>query len=194
MGLSQTIDYLSLWNKFIKDGNQTALSIIYMDYYDVLFNYGSKYTKDTQIIEDSIQNIFSNFLKVRKNLGEVHNLSGYILISFRRQLFLDIKNHKKLFLPENLSDDHFNYFADQEQDITDREENDRINMIVKRCIRNLTPKQQEIIYLHFECELSYEDLSGMFDITVESCYKTVYRSIKLIREEAEKILFRVRNN
>lgn len=189
MGSSKSIDYLILWKKFLKDGSQTALSSIYMDHYDLLFKFGLKHTKDIQIIEDSIQNVFSNFLKVRKSLGEIYNLPGYLIITFRRQLFLDIKKQKKLFLMEHLSDNQFDYFNSPEQEMSDREEKDQMHMIVKQCISNLTPKQQEIIYLHFDCELSYEDISAMLDITVESCYKTVCRSIKSIRIEAEKNLY-----
>ena len=189
MGSSKSIDYLILWKKFLKDCSQTALSSIYMDHYDLLFKFGLKHIKDIQIIEDSIQNVFSNFLKVRKSLGEIYNLPGYLIITFRRQLFLDIKKQKKLFLMEHLPDDQFNYFNNPEQEMSDREEKDRMHMIVKQCISNLTQKQQEIIYLNFDCELSYKDISAMLDITVESCYKIVCRSIKSIREEAEKNLY-----
>jgi hypothetical protein len=66
MKLPQNRDYPAFWVQFVKKGSQAALSMIYLDHYDLLFNYGLKYTKEISLIEDSIQNVFSYFLKVRK--------------------------------------------------------------------------------------------------------------------------------
>lgn len=185
---SQDRNYRAFWKKFIKEGSQEALSVIYFNHFDLLFTFGLKYTSDRQTIEDSIQNIFSYFLKVRKSLGPVNNIPGFLLKCFRRQLFIELKKQKKLLLTENFPEDHFNYSNSPEQDFIDHEEYDHLRTVVNQCITNLTVKQQEIIYLRFECELSYEDIANILEITVESCHKSVYRSINAIRIEAEKIL------
>lgn len=158
-----------------------------MDHYDLLFNYGLKYTKETSLIEDSIQNVFSYFLKVRKSLNPVHNLTGYLLKTFRRQLFHDLKEQKKLSLCDQLPEDNFNYYISPEEEISDKEEQDQVQLIVKKCISNLSVKQQEIIYLRFECGLPYREISDILDLTVESCHTTIYRAIVEIRTKAEKI-------
>ncbi|MEI8049541.1 MAG: sigma-70 family RNA polymerase sigma factor [Bacteroidota bacterium] len=180
-------NYCTNWENFISHGDREALSLIYFDHYDLLFNFGLKHTSDTQIIEDSIQNTFSYFLKVRKKLGLVSNVAGYLFISFRRQLFLDLKIQKKLLHNEKLSEKHFAYFNNPEQDQSDLEEENQLRMVVKECIGKLSAKQQELIYLKYECDLTYEDISALLDITVESCHKSMYRSIKAIRTEAQKI-------
>jgi len=185
---SKVQNYSLFWKKFITEGSQEALSLIYFNHFDLLFNFGLKYTSDRQTIEDSIQNIFSYFLKNRKSLGPVNNIPGYLLTCFRRQLFIELKKQKKLFLIENFPEDHFNFYNSPEQDLIDHEEDNQLRTVVNQCISNLTVKQQEIIYLRFECELSYEDIAKILEITVESCYKLVYRSINAIRIEAEKIL------
>jgi RNA polymerase sigma factor (sigma-70 family) len=180
-------NYSPMWESFITQDNREALSSIYFDHYDLLLNFGLKHTTDQQIIEDSIQNTFGYFLKVRKKLGMVKNVPGYLFMSFRRQLFLDLKKQKKSFFREQLSDNHFDYFSNPEQDMSDQEDENQLRRIVKECIAKLPAKQQEIIYLRYECDLSYEDISVMLDITVESCHKSVYRAIKSIRVDAEKI-------
>lgn len=185
---SQDRNYSSFWKKFITEGSQEALSLIYFNHFDLLFNFGLKYTSDSQTVEDSIQNIFSYFLKVRKSLGPVNNIPGFLLKCFRRQLFIELKKQKKLLLTETFPEDHLNYSNSPEQDFIDQEEADQLRTVIKQCISNLTGKQQEIIYLRFECELSYEDIANILEITVESCHKSVYRSINAIRIEAEKNL------
>lgn len=177
-----------LWDKFRLENNPNALSVIYFECYDILFNYGLKITNDRHIVEDSIQNLFSNLLKTRKNLGLVNNVVGYLLKSFRHQLVLDLKSHKKLIYTETQIEDSFNYFESPEQVIINQEDSDQIDSIMKICIGKLNPKQQEIIFLRFEHELSYEEISSILGLTVESCHTTIYRTIKSIRTEAQKLI------
>jgi RNA polymerase sigma factor (sigma-70 family) len=180
-------NYSAIWESFIAHDNREALSCIYFDHYDLLFNFGLKHTNDRQIVEDSIQNTFSYLLKARKRLGLVKNVPGYLFISFRRQLLLDLKKQKKSLLTQKLLNDNFEYFSNPEQEVADQEDENQLRSVVRECIRNLSAKQQEIIYLRFDCNLSYEDISDMLEITVESCHKSIYRSIKTIRAEAQNI-------
>lgn len=181
-------DYCAFWEKFVSEGSQEALSQIYFDHFDLLFSYGLKYTSDRQTIEDSIQNIFAYFLKVRKSLTPVNNIRGFLLKCFRRQLFLELKKQKRFFQTEDSLENSLNYSNSPEQDRIDNEEADDLQVVVNKCISNLTSKQQEIIYLRFTCELPYNEISNILQINVESCHKMVYRSIKAIRLEAEKTI------
>ena len=176
------------WNEFIHDGNLDALSKIYYHYYDQLFTYGHKHSSNKQLIEDTIQNIFLNLIKFRKNIGHVKNITGYLISSFRRQLFLDLEEQKRTVLTGQLPEESFDYFKNTGQDISDKENFEQILSTIKQCIGTLTDKQQEIIFLRFESGISYEEISEMLHISVDSCYKSVYRSVKTIRSEVEKIL------
>lgn len=175
------------WNQFILEGNMDALSRIYFHCYDLLFTYGLKHTADKQVVENTIQNVFMNLITLRKSIGDVKNLTGYLICTFRRQLFLELNKQKKTILTEKLPEEQFDFFKSPEQDISDKEDLEQLHVIIKQCIGNLTNKQQEIIYLRFESGISYEEISEMLHISVDSCYKLVYRSIKTIRSEVGKI-------
>jgi len=175
------------WNQFILEGNMDALSRIYFHCYDLLFTYGLKHTADKQVVENTIQNVFMNLITLRKSIGDVKNLTGYLICTFRRQLFLELNKQKKTILTEKLPEEQFDFFKSPEQDISDKEDEKQLHVIIKQCIGNLTNKQQEIIYLRFESGISYEEISEMLHISVDSCYKLVYRSIKTIRSEVGKI-------
>lgn len=176
-----------VWNQFILEGNMDALSRIYFHCYDLLFTYGLKHTADKQVVENTIQNVFMNLITLRKSIGDVKNLTGYLICTFRRQLFLELNKQKKTILTEKLPEEQFDFFKSPEQDISDKEDLEQLHVIIKQCIGNLTNKQQEIIYLRFESGISYEEISEMLHISVDSCYKLVYRSIKTIRSEVGKI-------
>ena len=186
MPVSQNNDYAKLWEMFVSQNNQEALSVIYKNHFDLLYNFGFKYTSDKEVIENSIQNIFVYFLKIRKKLGPVNNVSGYLMQSFRRQLFLELKKGKKNILFETFPEEYFNYDNVRKENEED-EKKDHLYQIVMKIIENLNPKQKEIINLRFIYGLNYKEISSMLDISVDSCYKSVYRSVIAIRYEAEKI-------
>jgi len=179
---------IEIWNKFILDGNTDALSQIYFHYYDCLFDYGLRHSTDKQLVEDAIQNVFINIIKFRENIGSVKNLTGYLISTFRRQLYLDLNRQKKTILTEQFPEEHFDYFRCPEQDLSDVENKERLYSTMEQCIGKLTDKQREIIFLRFEREISYEEIAQVLNISVESCYKSSYRSIKIIRSEVEKVL------
>jgi RNA polymerase sigma factor (sigma-70 family) len=188
MKVLKSNDQIDVWNQFILNGNMDALSRIYFHCYDLLFTYGMKYTSDKLVVEDTIQNVFMNFIKFRESIGDVKNLSGYLISTFRRQLFLDLNKQKKTIPTEQLPEEQFDFFLSNEQGISDKEDMERIHLTIKQCIGKLTVKQQEIIFLRFESEISYEEIAVILNISIDSCYKSVYRSIKTIRSEVEKIL------
>ncbi len=175
------------WNRFIQEGNLDALSQVYYSSYDLLFNYGLRLTPDKQLIEDAIQNIFLSVIKSRKSMGDVKNPTGYLVSSFRHQLFADINKQSKTVLSGDFSDDQFDYFKSPDLEPSDKEKFEILHSAVKECIARLTPKQQEILFLRFETGISYEEISALLRISVESCYKSVYRSVRIVRDEVAKL-------
>lgn len=181
-------ELIEFWDQFISDDNLNSLSKVYFHFYDHLFDYGMRLTSDKQAVEDAIQSSFMNIIKARENIGDVKNLPGYLISTFRRQLIQDLNRQKKLIPTESLPEEHFDYFKNSHSTILDEEDLEKVYSTVKQCIDRLTEKQKEIIYLRFEREISYEEISEMLSITVDSCYKSVYRTINIIRTEVEKIL------
>ena len=183
-GLDNT-DYHAIWELFIATGNKEAIGKIYFSHYDLLYNFGLKYTNDHGIIEDAIQNIFGYFLKSRK-LSPVKNLRGYLIQSFRHQLLLDLKKREKIFYLSNSEVVNNDCHQPEVNEIFEQEMSRRTLEKLDLCIENLTAKQKEIIYLRFQCELSYAEIARILDIAVDSCQKNVYRALKALREDFEK--------
>lgn len=186
MNPKENQEHLALWNKFVTSADQKAFTEIYLYYYDLLFNYGLRFANDQAVIEDSIQNIFGYFLKVRKRLPEVSNLTAYVFKCFQSQLFLELKRKKKLVFPGEMPEDYFNHFNSPEFEIILKENWSYIREAIKICLSSLSPKQQEIIYLRFNFNFSYKTISDILGIDVDSCHKGIYRSLKAIRSELIK--------
>ena len=185
---SQEISQNNFWNLFLTDGNEDALSHIYADNYDLLYDYGLRFTSNIHIVEDAIQDMYINLIKYRKNIGLVKNLQGYLICAFRRQLFLDLNKQKIIISTEQMPEGFFDYFKSPDPDSDEKEEKEFLHSTVTACVSQLTDKQKEIIYLKFEREIEYEEIAVILNISVESCYKSIYRSLKSIRRSAEKVL------
>ena len=185
---SQEISQNNFWNLFLTDGNEDALSHIYADNYDLLYDYGLRFTSNIHIVEDAIQDMYINLIKYRKNIGLVKNLQGYLICAFRRQLFLDLNKQKIIISTEQMPEGFFDYFKSPDPDSDEKEEKEFLHSTVVACVDQLTNKQKEIIYLKFEREIEYEEIAVILNISVESCYKSIYRSLKSIRRSAEKVL------
>ena len=179
-------DYPANWESFIATGNKEAIGMIYFGHYDLLYNFGLKYTNDIQVIEDAIQNIFSYFLKTGGKVSPVKNLRGYLLQSFRHQLLLDLKNRNKISHLNNFQGINDDCHEPEVNDIYENEWSSLRLQKLDRCMEHLSKKQKEVLYLRFTCELSYAEISDMLGIAVDSCQKLVYRSLKALRENFEK--------
>lgn len=183
---SRKLNQILIWTKFIEEGDTISLSLIYKENYDLLYDYGLRYTSDVKLVEDSIQEIFISIIKYRKKIGVVKNLQGYLISSFRRQLFHSIESTKRNISIDGIPESAFDYFKSPDDEISDKEHVEFLHTTINECINNLTNKQKEIMFLRFDRDIPYEEIATILNISVESCYKSIYRTIKAIRSAAEK--------
>jgi len=183
---SQKLNQISNWNRFIEVGDQVSLSLIYSENYDLLYDYGLRYTSDIKIVEDSIQEVFISIIKYRSKIGIVKNIQGYLISSFRRQLFLSLNSKKKTISMDLMPEGTFDYFKSPDNEISDKEDIEFLHTAINDCISKLTNKQKEIMFLKFERDIPYEEIATILNISVESCYKSIYRTIKTIRCVVER--------
>ncbi|MCK9412563.1 MAG: sigma-70 family RNA polymerase sigma factor [Prolixibacteraceae bacterium] len=180
-------DYHAIWESFITNGNHEAIGMIYFGHYDLLYNFGLKYTKDVQVIEDAIQNTFGYFLKTGRKLSPVTNLRSFLLQSFRHRLLLELKRRSRIFHMHAIEAKNVGSHEPEVNEKIEQEWSSWLGKKISKCMERLTGKQKEILYLRFQCDLSYAEIASMLDITVDSCYKMTYRSLKELREDIEEL-------
>lgn len=172
---------IDIWARF-KKGDIDAFSFIYSRYAEVLYKYGLKFTSQTFLIEDSIQDLFTELIKNRKNLSETDNILFYLLRSYKRKLFRNLEKEKqkqKGIAEENIP---FEIHYSAEQLLINEETSAHKARMLARALLNLSPRQKEAIYLKFTKELKYAEISGIMDISVESCHNLVSDAIKRLKE------------
>lgn len=170
-----------LWDDF-KNGDDYAFSLIYSRFSKKLYSYGLKFTSNSTLVEDSIQDLFSDLVKTRKNLSATSNIQFYLIKSFKRKLFRQINKEKRYDLDKDEQQFIFEITYSVEHDIILEENTSQKLQLLKKAIDTLTSRQKEAIYLRFTEEFEYEMISEIMDMSVESCRNLMYRTIRSLRD------------
>lgn len=178
-----------IWDDFRK-GESYALSRIYYENVQLLFRYGRKFSKDEEIIKDTIQDLFFDLIRTRENLGKTDNIKFYLIASFRRRL---TKNVQKQSLIVDSTDDKFleaEIVYSAEQEIIGKEELSQREKAVQEGLSELCAKQREILFYRFTCDLEYEQICEIMSLKYDSARKQVFRALKSLKKcLAEKDVF-----
>jgi RNA polymerase sigma factor (sigma-70 family) len=180
---------VDLWKKF-RDGDKEAYALLYKSYFRRLYNYGRKFTPDTECIKDCIQDLFTKLWRNKSAIGETTSVKNYLFCSFRRMLIDKVNQQRKTVTGEEIPDCYMfeisfpyeslliSYQADTER----KEELDR-------AIRALSSRQREAIFLKFYEGISYEEVASIMSITTKSLYKLIAKAISTLRESVKKTYF-----
>ncbi|CAL1520797.1 sigma-70 family RNA polymerase sigma factor [Chitinophaga sp. MM2321] len=172
----------AIWDA-CKAGDKDAYAHIYKLYYPRLFNYGCKFTADTNFVEDSIQEIFMLFWTNRAKLAGVRELKSYLFVSFRHHLLRVLSRHKKM-QEELLAADGYSFALEisaEQQQVAMETQQEQLS-VLRNAMLNLTPRQKEAVFFRFYENMSYEDIAQILNITVKATYKLVARAIVVLRE------------
>ena len=178
-----------LWNSFL-NGNEKSFEKVYLYFVDKLFAYGTKFTEDLGLIQDTIQDVFLTLHQQgRKQQGSIHSLKAYIFVAFRNNLLRAIKKKKTMTTSsDDLAKDRSEFLIQYsiETSIIENDQSRETKNQLKNAIQKLTAKQSEIIFLRFEQDLDYSEIAATLNISIESCRKLFYRSINTLRAILKK--------
>jgi RNA polymerase sigma factor (sigma-70 family) len=170
-----------IWSAF-KKGEDRALSFIYSENSEKLYHYGLKFTADYTLVEDSIQELFTELIKNRRNIGNTDNILYYLLKSFKRKLIRNLKNKNRYDHSENYEGNKFEVVWSIEHDLILQEISEEKSGLLTKALKKLSYRQKEAIYLRFTRELDYKSIAGIMDISVEACRNLISKAITALKK------------
>lgn len=173
------------WQNIV-DGDKDAYAGIYVDYFKKFYNYGRKFTQDTLVIEDSIQEVFLDIWSKKEKMLHMGSPDGYFFSSFRYTLFKKIKQSRGI-IPVNEFEEVPEFSV--EYVLIDGETHLELLQHLQTALNALTPRQREAVFLRFYQGLSYEEIAGILNITVKATYKIMARSLLSLKEKMNAALF-----
>ncbi|MEG1564960.1 MAG: sigma-70 family RNA polymerase sigma factor [Bacteroides sp.] len=172
------LDELSLWN-LMTQGHEQALELLYAKYYDSLYYYGQKYSRDTSLIEDCVQDVFVAVFN-NSRLKSVHHVQAYLLRSLRNLLFKQLSLQPHCTLEELAFD-----ISIEDTQLTTLFQNDDESLQVSKNLmnayRSLTENQKNAIYLRYVKEMSYQEIADVLEVNAQSAQNAVSRTLAKLK-------------
>lgn len=178
-----------LWIKF-KDGDNDALSKIYVEFAHDLYSYGLKIAKDEHLVKDCIQEAFIQLIERRKMISITSSIHIYLFKSLRNRILEELRTKsKKQNIIKQLTESDNKYEQHAEQSIIDSEEKKKIRDTISLSIAKLPSRQKEIIYLKYTQGFNYDEIAELLNIDKASARTLLYRSLKSIKDHLSKSVF-----
>jgi len=174
--MGSQVDGHQLWNKFLS-GDKFAFSQLYKLYIKDLTKFGFKITKDNELLNDTLQELFVSLWNKRSNLTPVQHVKTYLIISLRNLLLRKIQQSQKTkiysiddFLVKSLS--------------SESESESEAEFLTKKIlttIEQLPVRQREILHLKYYQNLSHDEISTIMNIKYQSVANLLNRAIHKLK-------------
>ena len=175
------------WNR-LRNGDSQALGFLYDKYVDKLFVAAMLNTKDRELAKDSVQEVFIELWNYRHSIAEIQYSQSYLTKVLRSILLKKLKKENPAHhyqLEES--------FVSPEETIeniiisTDTDNEKKNNL--KQALSKLSTRQKQVLQLHFDEGLNYEQIAEKLNINYQSVNNLAFRSILRLRKLMFGILF-----
>jgi RNA polymerase sigma factor (sigma-70 family) len=166
--------------------NFSNIETIYSKYIDKLYSYALHLGFDESTAMDAIHDVFYKLCINHSSLNKISNLKFYLFKALRNRLVdLHRTNREYLglssMLEKNSEEFSFHLNVSIEDELIEKEDWEEICKKVENVLNRLTDRQREIIYLRYIQEQSYEEISEIMHITVESSRNLISKSLSIIK-------------
>tara|TARA_R110002124_G_scaffold287328_1_gene472947 strand:- start:54127 stop:54732 length:606 start_codon:yes stop_codon:yes gene_type:complete len=176
----QTVDDAEYWKK-IKEGERAGLEGLYLKYTQDLFRLGMSIKGDRSLVKDCIQEVFFNIWEYRYTVKPTDNVKLYLFKCLSNKIHKEIGKDKKRYGFLNLElEDHFLNESEEEKENSYKIDKKRINLT--KSLDALPSRQREVIQLLYYENHSYEDISIIMGINVQSVYTLAWKAIANLKK------------
>ncbi|HLZ88311.1 MAG TPA: sigma-70 family RNA polymerase sigma factor [Puia sp.] len=177
---------LLLWNEF-RNGNADAFGELMRTHYRDLFNYGTRFTKDTELVKDCIQDLFLALWLHRLTISETTFVKYYLLKSLRHDLTRAItrSRHRE----EAHFQDLFGSAPPIENHLIREEHLADLARKMRKALAGLTKRQQEVIYLRFYMDADTDEIADIMSLSRQSVYNLLHDALRRLRKVSPKKAF-----
>src|SRR5690606_10676673 len=171
-----------IWRAFNK-GNEMAFNFIYRTYASMLLQYGAQFSRDEDILQDCIQNIFIDLRRKRGRLSEVQSIKAYLFKILQREVIRSINRENGTnYSSRGLDDIFFLVEVSHETKLIQDEYDEEKKQMIEGAMNQLTARQRQAILLLYEEGMSYKEIAEVMELNeVKSARKIVYRALASLK-------------
>ncbi|MBK8503205.1 MAG: sigma-70 family RNA polymerase sigma factor [Saprospiraceae bacterium] len=176
-----------LWEN-LRAGSQDALKSVYDSHIESLLQYGCRFCKDRETVEDCVHDLFIYIWNSREGLSSTDSIQRYLMVALRRRILLQLKGHYRSLYEENIPFEA--EISIEAQLILDEETAENQNSI-KEAIEQLSERQKEAIYLKYYQKLPYETICEIMNLNYQSARNLIFTGIQTMRKVMTFILLQI---
>lgn len=181
--------FVVLWQRSVA-GDKESFCELVEEHYKILFNYAANFTKDRELIKDTLQNLFIHLWEKRETL-QIQFITVYLLRSIRNNLFQSFRENKlnPMWMDEHAHDVEDEFTIEQSMILqeTDSEKKRRI----KEAIDTLPRRQKEVVFLKYYQGLENEQIAELMHVNRQSVANLLHKAIVNLRLNFDQIPFLV---
>lgn len=176
----------TLWKDMIS-GNKKSFEDLYKQYFQALINYGFRITKNENLIEDAVQELFISIWNNRTNLSEVNEVKFYLFRSLKNRILRQLE--RDIFDKSEDIDAYLDFLnsISEEQKKIDSEQFDANLDTLQRAIAHLPIRQQEVINLKYYHDFTLDEIAKVMDVNKQSVSNLLFRSYAILRKHLKNL-------
>lgn len=181
-------DGMMLWQQ-VKNGDKKGLEGLYLKFSWELYSLGMAIKPDKSFIKDCIHDIFLKIWNARHRLGNTDNVKLYLFKCLSHQIYREVGKDKKRYGTQCLEDYEEVWLVDGiDPDLLSGQTDKLKSKKLIRAMDKLPMRQREIIqYLFFDNQ-SYEDISQIMGVHIQSAYTLAWKAINNLKKSMVSLL------
>ena len=176
----------TLW-KYMISGNKKSFEDLYNQYFQALINYGFRITKNENLIEDAVQELFISIWNNRTTLSEVNEVKFYLFRSLKNRILRQLE--KDIFDKSEDVDVYLDFLisiSEEQKKINSEQLNTNLDTL-QRAIAHLPLRQQEVINLKYYHDFTLEEIAKLMDVNKQSVSNLLFRSYAILRKHLKNL-------
>jgi len=178
-----------LWQR-IRVGDEQAFTAIFERYHRTLYNYGSKLSTNSSLVEDAVQDVFIDIWRLRHNLTEnVTSVKFYLYRALRRRIHVALDKFPSMEEISELDDEETPANHTHSKAILiEAESSSARAQRIQELLAQLPERQLEALTLRYFDEFSIDEIAEIMGVNEKSVRNFIYKALTSLRQSREILL------
>jgi len=184
----QVQDDTAIWLAF-KSGSEIAFDYMYDTYFSKLYNYSLRFSADTDLIKDCIQNLFVDLWRKKENLADVQSIKFYLYKCIRHRIIQELVRESKLVHTEDLEEGYtFEVSFSHEFFLITKQISEENQARLMKAFELLTKRQKEAVFLRYYDNLEYHEIAAIMQLKEVKYARTlIYRALDVLKASIRRL-------
>lgn len=169
--------------ELLREGDPLSFEILFQKYYVRFYNFVYNLTKDLQIAEDIVQNVYMKIWINRKNLRPEQSIHNYIYVLAKHEVLNHLRDRKIYTQVEKLMIDEqpYDFASEHAFNLKELDEN------IRKFIAAMPEQRRKVFILSRYKGLSNKAIADMLGLSVKTVDRHINLALKSLKNEFMRV-------